>query len=281
MLYKACYLSNDMRKRLANEESSALFIISSGRIKLVNRLSHTTEYPSRHDYQLLYVRSGQLHYIDKNSTEQTAPKGSFLFYKPGEYQKYWTFLKEKPDIYWCHFTGVFAKTLLENYNLYDKRIISVSSNKKFHRIYDNMRITLEEKNEFFLELNNLFFQQLIVSISSEIHNGNSLQNLPNELKNVLNYIHEHYNENISVVDLAKLGYSNSVTLTRQFNKYMNCSPKKYLNQYRIEKAKSFLLHSNIRINEIATAVGFKDPLYFSSVFHKATGLSPIDFKDKH
>ena len=281
MLFKVAYLSNETRELLLNKNTKSLTILSAGRTKLIKRLSHTTEYKSRSDYQLLYVRSGCLHYIDKNSTEQIAPNNSFILYHPYEYQKYWTCLNENPDIYWCHFTGSFSEILLKNYGLYNKRTIITSPQKKFYRIFDNMRSNIDDSPKFLLELNSLLLQELIVSIANETHKNNLQSNFPEELKVVLNFIHEHYNEDIKITDLSNLGYTNTVTLTRQFNKYLMCSPKLYLNRYRIERAKILLSNSSYRINEIASIVGFTDPLYFSTAFRNETGLSPKEYRNKN
>lgn len=55
---------------------------------------------------------------------------------------------------------------------------------------------------------------------------------------------------------------------------MGLSPMQYLNNQRMEKAKDFLLSNTMTISNIAHLVGFDDPLYFSRVFKKYTGVSP-------
>ena len=53
-----------------------------------------------------------------------------------------------------------------------------------------------------------------------------------------------------------------------------------MNRYRILQAKNLLLHTSDSIGAIARQVGFKDPTYFSRVFHKLTGISPQEFRSK-
>ena len=55
------------------------------------------------------------------------------------------------------------------------------------------------------------------------------------------------------------------------------SPQKYLTNVRIKKAKT-LLRSDNKISIISEAVGYPDQLYFSRVFHKATGMSPTEYR---
>jgi len=51
-----------------------------------------------------------------------------------------------------------------------------------------------------------------------------------------------------------------------------------LNRYRIHKAKELLLQSDETITNIALKVGFNDSAYFSRVFHKLAGNSPLGYR---
>jgi len=47
----------------------------------------------------------------------------------------------------------------------------------------------------------------------------------------------------------------------------------------MQKAKEYLLRSNLRSYEIAYKVGYKDHNYFSAVFKKQTGQSPTEYRE--
>jgi transcriptional regulator GlxA family with amidase domain len=53
---------------------------------------------------------------------------------------------------------------------------------------------------------------------------------------------------------------------------------RYLRALRLQKAKELLSASKLNISEIAFAVGFEDPKYFSRVFSEEFGLSPASFR---
>lgn len=59
------------------------------------------------------------------------------------------------------------------------------------------------------------------------------------------------------------------------------SPRQYLNEYRINKAKSLIANTSKPIHEIAAEVGYEDSLAFSKVFKGHTGMSPKTYREKH
>jgi AraC-like DNA-binding protein len=64
-----------------------------------------------------------------------------------------------------------------------------------------------------------------------------------------------------------------------FKEWSGCSPIEYRNRIRIAAARSMLENTNLQISEIAFAVGFEDPYYFSRFFKKETGASPRAFRN--
>ena len=198
-----------------------------------------------------------------------------------EYQKYDIYKKENTDLYWCHFSGSYAEDFLKSYNLYDKRIITLSPNIQYRRIYSLLRVTLDKREKHFTDLCAVYLQELLLTVSRDMHKASSNQNMPDELKHILNYIEEHYYEDITIDELSKIGLMNKLKLTRYFNEYLKCPPKKYLFNYRINKAKTLLLQTNHKVNEIAFSVGYSNPLYFSTIFRQETGLSPREFREQN
>ena len=57
-------------------------------------------------------------------------------------------------------------------------------------------------------------------------------------------------------------------------------PTRYIQHYRVEKAKELLVNSDRSVEEIAVSVGFANSSYFCKVFKSLTGLTPSEFADK-
>ena len=58
------------------------------------------------------------------------------------------------------------------------------------------------------------------------------------------------------------------------------APTRYIQQYRVEKAKELLVNSSGSVEEIAVSVGFANSSYFCKVFKALTGLTPSEFAEK-
>ncbi len=93
----------------------------------------------------------------------------------------------------------------------------------------------------------------------------------------LRYIERNYAGHITVDDIAAhVGISRS-HLYRVFVKHMSLSPNEYVARFRVAKACA-LLSSPLSVSEVAGSVGFEDPLYFSRVFRRLKGLSPLAYR---
>lgn len=91
---------------------------------------------------------------------------------------------------------------------------------------------------------------------------------------MIRYIESVYTSDLSLEDIcARFGCSASYA-SRLFRKYGSGNFRTIVNRLRVELAKSFLLSSELSVQEISRIAGFSDPNYFSTVFCKSAGLSP-------
>ena len=96
------------------------------------------------------------------------------------------------------------------------------------------------------------------------------------IRRAIAFIDSRYSYTISIEDVAHfVGVSRS-TLFRMFIRYLEISPKEYLERYRIRKASALLRTTDLTVGSIAASVGYDNGLYFSKAFRKMTGQSPTE-----
>jgi len=79
--------------------------------------------------------------------------------------------------------------------------------------------------------------------------------------------------------MANLPYSRDYAV-RLFRQRFGMAPTEYLIRCRMNAARDFLL-SGMAVKEAARKVGIHDELYFSRLFTKREGLSPLKFRQSH
>lgn len=90
-------------------------------------------------------------------------------------------------------------------------------------------------------------------------------------------IEEEYGQLYGVDDLADRIGVNKSYLIRLFNEHLSITPGRYLERYRIEKAKSLLKSGEFSMEMVAKLCGYDCGNYFSKVFKKNTSISPSEF----
>lgn len=92
------------------------------------------------------------------------------------------------------------------------------------------------------------------------------------------YIEDNLNKDITREDVAKQVYLSADYVSKIFKAETGFFLKDYINEQKIEVAKQLLREGKKNISEIASAVGFDNFSYFSTLFKKSTGLSPSEYK---
>jgi AraC-like DNA-binding protein/mannose-6-phosphate isomerase-like protein (cupin superfamily) len=94
----------------------------------------------------------------------------------------------------------------------------------------------------------------------------------------ITYLRQHFQEPVRMSDLVRhVGYSRA-RMFDLFKAETGLTPNDYLQRLRIEKAKEQLRQTNRPIAEIGLATGFSTGQYFSTVFGRYTGVSPMGFR---
>ena len=101
----------------------------------------------------------------------------------------------------------------------------------------------------------------------------------NWLSDIRNFLSNNYDKEVYIKDLAKQAGYTTPYFINKFKLCYGVSPKAYLSQIRVLKAKEMLQTTDKLSREIADVLGFTDELYFIRFFKKHTGLTPRQFKE--
>lgn len=101
------------------------------------------------------------------------------------------------------------------------------------------------------------------------------------VKTILNYIREHYNSRIKICDMAEQVGMNEQYFCRFFKKMLGKTPVEYLNEYRIERAKEYLLTREDSIMAIAMDCGFFHMGNFIEMFKKMENCTPSHYRKSY
>ena len=92
------------------------------------------------------------------------------------------------------------------------------------------------------------------------------------------YIKTKYHSGLTPKKVAEFVSLDEKYLYSLFKSYLGVSIQEYLNNLKVEKAKTLLENSTLNISEIAYSLGIDDPLNFSRFFKKIVGVSPKEYR---
>ena len=245
-----------------------------------------------HDYiEISLVKKGHgIYYID--GKEYPIKEGDLIILNPGTYHKSLVSCPEDctTEIY-IGFSDIHVKEMTPNtFPLPNNHIVfplkdtirqkvfqlCFSMGKEFH--------TCQSGRYFMLKSYLIQFIVLLLREQYEtpIDNTGCIFESPNKkyiVQQMLRYFNEHYQEKISLDQIAKNMYLSTFYLSKIFKSEIGESPINYLIELRMEKARDLLLNEpQLSIQSIASNVGYEDVYHFSKLFKKHFGISPTKYR---
>lgn len=264
-----------------------------------------------YDHELFYCIKGRGH-ITIKGIRYTIKKGSVILVEPNiatrlKFDKtnpaelYWihfdfTFLDDKPYIVDCltKRSETFYLRSLPNKEIIRPHIVFsngyqfpacliVNDKERVKNIFENIIKAYQEQDIYWqldckvnlLQLLKIILKQTYDRITN---NDNNRLDASYVTYKVMNYISNHYSSNLKLKEIADyVGYSSDY-ISKIFKRDTGKTIIKYLNEYRIDKAKILLKNSDFSMSQIADMVGLIDQFYFSKRMKAITGLSPSQWK---
>jgi AraC-like DNA-binding protein len=229
----------------------------------------------RKDYLLLLTIDGKA-WVKEGKRKKMLRKGSWFLLRPGIVHSYrditpWSFA-------YVHFHGSTADQVINGLSFFKRENLgfrqSGNAGKELLSRLVNSANDVTIPGEI---LRNAVLLELLTCLHS---NYRSNQSGYDPLVKAYEHIVDNLDRELELPHLAEITGISQFHLVRIFKEKYGYPPIRFMQKLRIEKAKELLRQEpdSRKIYEIAELSGFKDPLYFSRVFSKWTGMSPEKFR---
>lgn len=150
---------------------------------------------------------------------------------------------------------------------------------KINRIWE---LTYTEGNGY-----EFYVRNILSEITLTILDNYSFQEVKTNFKDLRNaeririmlqYIMEHYAEEITLDTLSKEALISESEVLRCFHNTIKTTPKQYLRQYRLQRACRLLADTDNTSLEVALECGFQNSSYFTKTFREQIGCTPLEYR---
>jgi AraC-type DNA-binding domain-containing proteins len=256
----------------------SILVTSCGYQKFLTKDFYISRPKGRLDYQVIYIVKGKGYYsFDDKNVEVS--EGNIIIYSPHTSQSYSYFAQDKTELYWIHFTGFNIEHYLNKLNLLSNNIHYVSMDNQFLELFQKIINELQMKKTMFQYIIAGQFMELVSSFARK---KVCLQSDPNmliseDIQKVIEIMYKNYNETNSVEYYARLCNLSVYRFIHKFKQCTGVTPLGYITNIKINTAIDLIINSGFNISEISALVGYDNPLYFSRVFKKLTGICPSKY----
>lgn len=261
---------------LMYKSTSDLSLYSAGYEECPSGYGYGPKIRSYHLIHFVLYGKGELH-INEHIFQLSAGD-AFLI--PAGKVSYYEASKADPWCYaWISFLGINSQMYL--YQLMtssdDVYIIHGLDTVKYkERIFDIIALPGASTSSYF-QANGVLFQ-IMAMLFDDIGFQESNWGKNSVIDEIKYYLDINYAEKIKLQDMAKSFGIHPNYLTRIFHETYGISPKQYIMDLKLKKARRLLTTTELSVSVIASSLGFDDQLAFSKVFKKEYSVSPTEYR---
>ena len=231
---------------------------------------------------LIYCRSGEGWYSLGGGPRCKVTRNQFFVIERGQPHTYAASEHAPWTIYWFHFTGHSSCLFSSLFNVTGTIDEAPTSRHEariqlFEEIYQNLEMgySIENLHYATLCLWHLLGSFRYVPQFRAINQSRS----EDPIQSAINFMKSNLHRKLTLEEMAgAVSYSTS-HFGVLFTQKTNLTPIDYFNHLKVQRACHFLDFTDLKIKEIAYRLGFDDPYYFSKVFTRYMGMSPLAYKN--
>ncbi len=227
-------------------------------------------------YILLYCTEGR-GWIKIDGAERELKPNTYFIIPKGVAHHYGSSKKDAWSIYWIHLAGEQMDALYARY-------AELSNNTVQYIAYDDARTGSFNKAVSLLEgeLDNIALESVYINllqfVSSFIYTGNSASVENDAIALSIALMKQNIANNYTIKELAEHARYSVSRYSELFKIKTGFAPIQYFIQLKIQRSCQYLYFTKMNIKEICAEVGFEDPYYFSRMFKKQMGQSPVKYR---
>ena len=228
--------------------------------------------PKKQDL-LLFVHDCETRYFVKDGRQLSTKSGDVVYVPKGSEYKVE-----------CVKNGENGATLQVNFLLYDEEFrpfVFTDDLSIYTPQTPAIRTAFEKLMMFDKSSRSLLSQKVVLlEILSTIAEENATQKNNPVIQKGVEYLLAHYDENPPVSKLAQESHICEEYFRKIFKKQTGKTPTEYKNELRLEKAKHYLLYSDLSVEELSERLSYATVSHFIKCFKSAYGVSPLSYRNQ-
>jgi len=210
--------------------------------------------------------------------EHVLAPGSCIVIPAGEPHEYWASDESPWTIWWMHVRGTDAPELVGAMRREAQPVLRLRSVDRVVALFDELVTELERRPSpsRALAASGIAWHVLtrVAADAAEPADGSPLER-------AIRYLEVRVDGSIRVSELAAMVGLSPSHLTALFRRATGGGPGAFRTALRMTRARALLDTTALPVAEVAAAVGYVDPLYFSRQFSRVHGLSPSAYRAQH
>jgi len=229
---------------------------------------------------LIYCLSGH-GFLEMQGTQQPVRQGNVFIIPPHTPHIYRACDQDPWSLFWIHFDGSQSEEVLLNLGTDPtKSLLYVPDCALMRDAFEDVHACLNYhySNAGLLAMSAELMRFLSKIKLHQSHIEPQHRSAQNRAMSTIQFMEHHLDMPLTLAALAAHAGQSVPYYSKLFKEGTNQSPTAYFIQLKIRKACELLDLTNLNINEIASELGYPDPYYFSRLFKKVQGCSPMTYR---
>ena len=231
----------------------------------------------REDFYLQYMASGEMD-MELGGVQAVLRPGEAVLHFPHTAYRYAMRGESTVVYYWVHFTGFCAESIARQCGFANQEPVHAGAHGSITVRFESLFRDFVERDACFELSACAGVLALLAEIARRARMDGGAGAADERVSRSIAYMHRAYGQPLSVAEMAAHVHLSESRFRHLFHQRTWLAPMEYLIQLRLSHARRLMAETALSIAEIARAVGYEDPFYFSRLFRQKMGAPPTEFR---